>query len=108
MTKLLCTLFLILTGLSAYSHNFYNTDILGEPFPLNFPAEEIKENSALNETDSPAYFKRFVCKIKNIPGPAFSLSPEGHWPILDFSGEIPKVVPNLNISKIIYPFHSFL
>lgn len=108
MTKIVCAFFLLLAGISAYPHHLDNAVLFGKSIPVTAPAEEIKEMSALNHNESSAYFKRFVSKIKIISGSDFQLSIVEAWPVVDFSGDFATVVPNLSISKIIYPFHSFL
>lgn len=108
MRKILCIFVFLLIGQSALSFAYHPSNDFGD-FSRELPkTEDTTEITAASNADFSAGIQKNLFKTKIISRSGFSFNSCPSWPTNNYSEGTQDFSPSLTISKIIFPFHSFL
>lgn len=108
MVKIISTFIFLLLGPGAFSLQFDLLNSSEDSDEVFISPEETKEFPSVSDVQFSVGFPKDLKKIKIISGSDFSFFSTQALPIKKISEVDQKIIPSLNITKIIYPFHSFL
>lgn len=107
MTKILCTLILLISGQSVFSSAIFFSGFSEASEHVLLTKEQPEKIEESPEIDYPAGLQKDLHRMKIFVKAGFGFFCRAFLSTEKIPGEIWEISPNLSTAKIIYPFHSF-